>query len=488
MLTPFQVKDKIFQASGRSAYKADDVDRFMEEVGSSYEQMFKENSELIKRVSLLAEKLEQYKKDEDSIKSSVLTAQKAAQKILEDAKQKAEEMTAEADDVLTAAQSEAALVAADAEKSVRSDLSESISEAESKAQEIIADAKKRAGDIMDAAEEKARDRQGAVNRTVTSESIYFDMLKREVSEFRKDLLAKYKAHIEMITALPALAAEEAEKAEKAEEPVQPESPEALAEDTVEEAAAEEATVEETAVEETAVEEAAVEEAAAEEAAVEETAVEETSDEAPDDTCCEACGVSAGFFAADGEGHVEFVTEEQVDELPPFSNTAADSAHEEYVEHADVPFDFSASAELEFVSEGEEPSAEDSEPAADINDFIANFEEPVHGAKPVTTVRKKGFKIDLSLIDDGKSLEEPAAENDAELSSEPLPEEAVPAYSDESSEDAVPPFVEKEESAELKKRFSIIRNSDMPSDDEDDDDDYDDDDGGSPFKGLFKKKK
>ena len=141
-----------------------------------------------------------------------------------------------------------------------------------------------------------------------------------------------------------------------------------------------------------------------------------------------------------------------------------------------------------MSEGEEPSAEDSEPAADINDFIANFEEPVHGAKPVTTVRKKGFKIDLSLIDDGKSLEEPAAENDAELSSEPLPEEAVPAYSDESSEDAVPPFVEKEESAELKKRFSIIRNSDMPSDDEDDDDDYDDDDGGSPFKGLFKKKK
>ena len=57
MLTPEVVKAKEFQASGRGAYRADDVDSFFAEVSASYEQMFKENGELIKKISILANKV-----------------------------------------------------------------------------------------------------------------------------------------------------------------------------------------------------------------------------------------------------------------------------------------------------------------------------------------------------------------------------------------------------------------------------------------------
>lgn len=59
MLTPDVVKSKSFQATGRGAYRAEDVDGFFAEVSASYEQMFKENGELIKKISILANKVEQ---------------------------------------------------------------------------------------------------------------------------------------------------------------------------------------------------------------------------------------------------------------------------------------------------------------------------------------------------------------------------------------------------------------------------------------------
>ena len=38
----------LFRSTGRGSDRADDVDSFLAEVSSSYEQMFKENGELVK--------------------------------------------------------------------------------------------------------------------------------------------------------------------------------------------------------------------------------------------------------------------------------------------------------------------------------------------------------------------------------------------------------------------------------------------------------
>ena len=76
MLTPAQVRNHQFSASGRGTYRAAEVDDFFASVCDSYEQMFRENGELLKKIGLLADKVEEYKSDEDNIREALLTAQR----------------------------------------------------------------------------------------------------------------------------------------------------------------------------------------------------------------------------------------------------------------------------------------------------------------------------------------------------------------------------------------------------------------------------
>ena len=213
MMTPSQLREYEFKSAGRNAYKAEDVDAFFAEVLISYERMYRENSELIKRVSLLADRLEHYKKDEVDIKQAVLSAQKAADIIVRDAQAASEDAKLEAEALLAAAKGEAQIIKEDAEKQAIADSDLLMSMARDKAEEILNKAKEKAHGILIAANDSASDTVGAANRTVTSESLHYEMLKKEVAEFRASILAQYKAHIEMISKLPELAVEEASKIE-----------------------------------------------------------------------------------------------------------------------------------------------------------------------------------------------------------------------------------------------------------------------------------
>ena len=211
MMTPSQLRQYEFKSAGRNAYKAEDVDSFFGEVLVSYERMYRENSELIKRVSLLADRLEQYKKDEVDIKQAVLSAQKAADIIVRDAEAASEDARLEAEALLAAAKGEAQIIKEDAEKQAIADSDLLMSMARDKAEEILNKAKEKAHGILIAANDSASDAMGAANRTITSESLHYEMLKKEVAEFRASILAQYKAHIELISKLPELAEEKAAK-------------------------------------------------------------------------------------------------------------------------------------------------------------------------------------------------------------------------------------------------------------------------------------
>lgn len=219
MLKPSEIKNYEFKSAGRNAYKADDVDTFFAEVVISYEKMYRENSELIKRISLLADRLEQYKNDEVDIKQAVLSAQKAADIIIRDAQESVEDSKAEAEAILAAAKGEAAVIKQDAEKQAIVDSDLLMNLAKDKAEDIINKAKEKAHGILIAANNSANDKMGAANRTITSETLHYDMLKKEVSEFRASILAQYKTHIELISRLPELAVEEASKLDNKEETV-----------------------------------------------------------------------------------------------------------------------------------------------------------------------------------------------------------------------------------------------------------------------------
>lgn len=217
MMTPAELREYEFKGAGRNAYKSDDVDNFFGEVAVAYEKIYRENAELIKRVSLLADRLEQFKNDEEQIKQAVIGAQKAADIIVKEAETAVEDSKAEAEAILAAAKGEADIIKSDAEKQAIADSDLLLSIARDKAEEIINKAKEEAHGILIEANDSAKDTVGAATRTITSESLHYEMLKKEVSEFRASILAQYKAHIELISKLPELAVEEAEKQEEAAE-------------------------------------------------------------------------------------------------------------------------------------------------------------------------------------------------------------------------------------------------------------------------------
>lgn len=211
MLTPDAVKAKQFQATGRGAYRAEDVDGFFAEVSASYEQMFKENGELIKKISLLANKVESYKEEEDSLRKALISAQTLADKIVREAQESVAGTLDEAK--------------ADAQK-LRA-------EAQAEAQTIVQNAKEEAEAVLLQSKKDADEILGTVNRKVTKESLEFEMLQKKASEFRNHLLSLYKEHLNVINAIPEYV--EAEMETSASEPEQPASePEPIAEPAAQE--------------------------------------------------------------------------------------------------------------------------------------------------------------------------------------------------------------------------------------------------------------
>lgn len=213
MITPSQLKEHEFKSAGRNAYRAEDVDSFIAELTVDYEKMFRENGDLIKRASLLADRLEKYKNEAGDITNAVMGAQKAADMIIREAQNSAAAEKAEADAVLVAAKNEARMIKSDAEKQAVADSDLLLSMTRDKAQEIIFKAKKEAENIINEAKASAGDQIGVATRTVTSETILYDMLKKEVSEFKANILSQYKSHIELISKLPEFAIDEAKKSD-----------------------------------------------------------------------------------------------------------------------------------------------------------------------------------------------------------------------------------------------------------------------------------
>ena len=74
MLTPKDLQNHQFQLSGRNGYLAADVDEYMDEVYSSYDQMFRENAEIVRKLQVLADRLAKYKDDEENIRNALVAA------------------------------------------------------------------------------------------------------------------------------------------------------------------------------------------------------------------------------------------------------------------------------------------------------------------------------------------------------------------------------------------------------------------------------
>ena len=107
MLTPQQVKNHRFQLGSRGTYRAEEVDAFVQELTASFEEAYTQNEALLKKISLLADKVEEYRRDEDTIRSALLVAQRTADQVVREAKEKADACLAGAENRAKALEEEA---------------------------------------------------------------------------------------------------------------------------------------------------------------------------------------------------------------------------------------------------------------------------------------------------------------------------------------------------------------------------------------------
>ena len=171
MLTLSDIENAVFRRAGRAGYNGDDVDAFLTQVRTSYEALIKNNLEQKEKIALLSSENENLKKERDSLSSQV------------------QQYREEEDGIKTALISAQRLGDA------------SIREARHKSEIILKDAELQAQSIVAEATGK-----------IDAYENELEQLKRTVSDFRASLLDMYRKHLVLIDALPS------QKSVKKEEP------------------------------------------------------------------------------------------------------------------------------------------------------------------------------------------------------------------------------------------------------------------------------
>lgn len=85
MLTPQEVAEHAFQKASFGGYNMTMVDEFLDQVTTDYTTLYKENAALKAKMKILADKVEEYRTTEDSMRKTMLVAQKTADQIMADA-------------------------------------------------------------------------------------------------------------------------------------------------------------------------------------------------------------------------------------------------------------------------------------------------------------------------------------------------------------------------------------------------------------------
>lgn len=147
MLTIDEINGISFRRAGKNGYNAADVDEFIDEVVATVEQLNAEKSDLIRKMDILARKVEQYRDDEETVRNALITSQKVSDT--------------------------------------------AIKEANTKATYIIKSAEKKSRSILTEAEmatEREKDK--------------FESLHAETAKLRREIIALYKKHLAVVEELP----------------------------------------------------------------------------------------------------------------------------------------------------------------------------------------------------------------------------------------------------------------------------------------------
>jgi len=158
MLSPQEIRNVNLQTDAFRKYKTGDVNDCLDKVFAEYERLYAENIKLVNSLKILADKVEEYRTEEDKIKTALMSAQKMSDSIIREAKHKAEL---------------------------------DIRAAEIRSEKLVEEAQVKAERMLRSAEQ-----------SIKSEEECLVTLKKEVAGFKNRLMDIYKEHITVISALP----------------------------------------------------------------------------------------------------------------------------------------------------------------------------------------------------------------------------------------------------------------------------------------------
>lgn len=159
MLTISDIKSKKFEKSA-FGYKPEDVENFLNDIIDLISTMEKEKAQADQKLLVLANKIEEYRNEEDSLRQALLGAQKLGDSILKEAKNRAEIL---------------------------------MRDATIKSENIVKN----------------------VKDEVKREEVILNKMKREVDAFRSKVLTLYNAQVDLVKSLPEIEREKIEAAKQA---------------------------------------------------------------------------------------------------------------------------------------------------------------------------------------------------------------------------------------------------------------------------------
>lgn len=298
MLKTEQILNAKFTPVSKGTYSAEEVDAFLKVVAESYDQTQNEKSELIKKISILADKIESYRNDEEAIKLSLLDAHKMAESInrsskeksqalIADAEEKAAQIKAAADYTCTQEINEAREQAKAIVDNAKTAVSALTERAQAETQKSIIAAQQKAKEIVDEANARSSEIIGNSKSAFLYYSSELEKIKTETDKYKATIAALCNNQLGLINSIPAveydasaIGAIPVAESKAVEEPAEQELPE-----IVEEAAEEEILEPAEEIIEEAAEEEVIEEADEEiEEAVEDAAeeIEEETTQEPDE--------------------------------------------------------------------------------------------------------------------------------------------------------------------------------------------------------------
>lgn len=224
------ILDKKFEKKMGGTYKGEEVDDFLRTVADAFSALEKEKEEAERKLEVLADKVREYRNDEDALKDALLGAQKQGNILLAQAKEEAENLIADAKARASGMLTETKDKTDRTIKELNERVAKANADANNYSRKTVEDANQKAARIVAEANKTASELHEEIKRQTIHEQATLNRLKKEVEEFKNRILAAYKSHVEAIRELPERTKEEQEGTEANTDSAMPAAEETVAED------------------------------------------------------------------------------------------------------------------------------------------------------------------------------------------------------------------------------------------------------------------